>query len=435
MSWRFDPAFDASHRAALAAGKPLIYVAPPASWVVLPLFTRLAAAPESGLDTLALAPNEAAARELAGDLTSSGHHWAVTPSGLARTGRLLRTDTVATLVSTSADALALVQRSLLKLERLRHIVILWPELHAQDTSLRIIDTLLGEARGAQRSVVTGDAGEISEFLDRHAHRAPVLPASEAPKTPGGTIRYAISGSDHLGGVLRAVLDALDPASTLLWDPHPASGQRWSVYEKDPTVMLAGDVPFATAEVAIATDLPTPEVLTAMRAAATTVVVLARPHQVPYLRHLSSTQKVLSVSPEASLARDRLGEFRRDLRARLLRGSHDPGLLALAPLFDEFDPATVAAALVGQEETAGAAAFPSWVHVRLAVGSKDRIRPGDVVGALINAIGVPKSHVGRVEVRDSHTQVEIRAESADQALQGFRDVLLRGRAVAARVEEK
>jgi hypothetical protein len=111
------------------------------------------------------------------------------------------------------------------------------------------------------------------------------------------------------------------------------------------------------------------------------------------------------------------------------------LLALNPLFDEYDPALVAAALAR-----GAGTMPavegeqpaSWIRIRVNQGKRDRLRPGDLVGALLNGVGLPADHVGRVEIREAFSIAEVRAEDAPRALRGLAGLTVRGRALAARV---
>ncbi len=64
-----------------------------------------------------------------------------------------------------------------------------------------------------------------------------------------------------------------------------------------------------------------------------------------------------------------------------------------------------------------------------------MRTADVVGALLNAVGLPKDDLGRVTVRETFTLVEVRAEAAERTLRGVAGVVLKGRRVAARVDRR
>ena len=54
-----------------------------------------------------------------------------------------------------------------------------------------------------------------------------------------------------------------------------------------------------------------------------------------------------------------------------------------------------------------------------------------MGALLNAVEIPKNRVGKVDVRDGYSLVEVRAEAADKAVKGLNGLLLRGNKLTAR----
>lgn len=440
MSWTFAPTFDAGHRAALGGGKNLIYVCPPAGWAVVPLLQRLEETPDSGLATLLLAPHPSEVVELA-SLAATVE--TLTPvqavSGLARAGRLLKSGAVRTLVATPADALQLLGRALLKLEALRRVAVLWPETQFAVGAAEAIDTVLAECGGAQRLVVTADEAPLADFLERHARRAPVVPAGRLPEKPAGRVRYALVDPQRLTWAVRGALDTLNPSSALLWDPTPAP-HRWTEYADDPTVRVASDPGDEPVEWAVAVELPTAEALAALHGVAQGVLVLARAAQLPYLERLTGSLDVLRLPSEADRARDRAGAMRAELRRRLEGGQLLDGLAALAPLFDEYDPALVAAAALQTREAAApareaAGEIPTWAHIHVSAGSRDRVRTGDVVGALLNAVGIPKDTIGRVDVRENFSVVEVRAEVAQQVLRGLDGVTLRGRSVTVKIDKR
>ena len=49
-----------------------------------------------------------------------------------------------------------------------------------------------------------------------------------------------------------------------------------------------------------------------------------------------------------------------------------------------------------------------------VGSMDNVRPGDLVGAITNEAGVSKAELGRVDVRERHSTVEVATSIANAA---------------------
>ncbi len=438
--WQFAPEFDAAHRAALNSGKPLVYTCPPAGWAVGPLLAKLAGADGAGLRTVVLTPDTADALDLAEAAAACDGLAPVHPAtGLGRTARLVAGGAVRTLVVTPSDAVQLLGRSRLPLDDLTHVVVAWPETHARLGGERTVDTLLGECPRAQRLVVTADETAVAGFLERHAYRAPVVPAARLPEAPLGPLRYATADRDRIRFAVRAALDTLNPSTTLVWDPSPAAPSRWAGFG-DPTVVFAPAVGEGRYAVALAAELPTAAALTALREVAADVVVLVRARQLAYLERLAAPLRTVRLPGEADRARERSVELRAAVRGELDRAAASAELAALAPLFDEYDPARVAAAALRTRDatplSAAAApedAVPTWARIRIDAGRRDQLRPGDVVGALLNAVGLTKQDVGRVDLRERFTLVDVRAEAAERARRGLDGLSLRGRRVGARID--
>ena len=440
MSWEFDPPFDAAHRAALEAGKPLLYVCPPAGWALVPLLARLPAPRGDGPTVLVLAPDSPDVADVGAAVRSQD---ALQPShavtGGARTDRLLRTTPFHTLVATPADVLQLARRAVLKLDQIRHLVVAWPEVMAtlgHDTTL---ETVLAETREAQRLIVTTDERHdaLHDFLTRHAHRAPTLIAAAPPAAPTLTARYAVVEEGRRGHAVRELLDQVNPERAFVWDPVPGRADRWAALAADPTVRVGSDPGDDPVALAIATDLVSAAALSALAAAAADVIVLVRAGQQPYFERLVRTSRPFRLPSEADRARDRALELRSRVRARLGEGGLDGELLTLAPLFDEHDPALVAAAALALAglEPEPRSETPAFVRLFVTVGKRDGARPADLVGALLNEVGLPKTSVGRIEIRDAFTLIEVRAEDADRAVRGLTGTTVRGRRVTARPERR
>ncbi len=440
MSWTFAPDFDAASCAALEAGKPVIYLAPPAAWAVRPLLGRIPADTAAGLGTLILAPERLQAAEIQVEATAIP---ALAPvrlaAGLERTGRLVRAGRARTLVATASTAFGLLGRSALDLSNLRRVVVCWPELHAALDSGADLDALLREARDAQRIIVTSHDTAAGDFVTRYAHRAPAIMAGTVPESPLPPVRVAIVAGTGLERAVEQALDRLAPDSVFIWDASVAGAHRWLTHAGQADVRYGAEIGEPAVQLAVAIDLPSAQALEALQRVAHEVLVLARPSQLGYLRALVREATPLSVTGEVDRARDWREELRRTVRQRIASGGCDASLLALGPLFDEFDPALVAAALVEaetpQQDAAASPDMPLWAHLHLNIGRRDNVRPGDIVGALLNAVGIPKEHVGRVDLRDTFSLLEVRAESAEAARRGLAGVTLRGRSVSARFDRK
>jgi ATP-dependent RNA helicase DeaD len=439
VSWEFAPSFDAAQRATLAAGKPLIYVCPPAGWALPPLFDLLPQADGPGLQTLLLAPEISDVLDVATGLGFLGQlrplHAA---TGLARTARLLAAGSVRALAATPPDALDLMRRSALKLDTLRHIAVIWPEGSLILGQSGALDTLLTEAKAAHRLIVTANDASIVDFLERHARRAPVVVAARAPEMASSALRYALVAGGNRWGTIRAALDVLNPASALVWDAHPLRAGQLAELARDPSVRVASEPGEARVALAIAADLPSAEMLASLRAIADDVLVLVRASQLSYLGKLASPLRPLRLDVEPDRARERAFQLRTLLRERIAAGALDAELMALEPLLDEHDAATVAAAALAALKLPPAvpADQPAgWVRIHVSVGKKDRVGPSDIVGALLHGAGLTKDQVGKVDLRDAFCLVEVTASEVNRAMQGLNGTTIRGKRAQARLERR
>jgi hypothetical protein len=442
VTWEFMPVLDAAHRAALGSAKPLIYVCPPAAWAVRPLFQALTPA-EATPATLVAVPEVSHALDLAAALQSLASLGPIHPiTAPTRAQSLLRAGGVRTLIGTLPDILDLVRRSAFKPENLVRVVVGWPEYILSQGLSESLDTLLADAPEVQRLIVTEDEGAMAEFLERHARRAPVAAAARLPAAAAGPARYAVVDQARRAHGGRLVLDALDPRSGWIWDPSPDAAARCAALTAQPGVRLlnagAGDGAADLAELAIALDLPSARVLDTLRAGAREVVVLLDGVQLPYLERIASPVTPLRLAGASDQARDALARLRRDLRERLAGGTPVTELLALDPLFEEYDPALVAAALLAARGAPGPVTseqVPTWVRLHVNAGRRDQLRPGDLVGALLHGVGLSKDQVGRIDLREGFALVDVRASEAERAVAGLNGATIRGRRIAARIDRR
>jgi len=115
------------------------------------------------------------------------------------------------------------------------------------------------------------------------------------------------------------------------------------------------------------------------------------------------------------------------------------------LFQEYSPAEVAAAAsallrrrtqapsaapVARTAAAPAAPLPAPSYVRLfvGVGSRDGIVPSDLVGAITGEAQVKGAQIGRIEIRDTFSIVEVESEIATRVIQALNGITLKGRSV-------
>jgi len=76
--------------------------------------------------------------------------------------------------------------------------------------------------------------------------------------------------------------------------------------------------------------------------------------------------------------------------------------------------------------------PAMTTLRIDGGRQDRLRPGDLLGALTGDLGLPGEVVGKIDLLARHSYVAIRSDHAQLALMGLRAGKIKGRSYRARL---
>jgi len=352
-------------------------------------------------------------------------------TGLARTSRVLKERPVDILAGAVKDLGVLLERAALKLDAVGSVVLAWPEALVQGDGAAALDTLLGEARDAHRIVLSWNPALLGDFLERHARRAlvvgmPSVDETGRPLPPVCRARFAVVPSFRRSLAVRDALDTLSATMPFVWSGGPITP------------------PAAPPDAVLCTALPSRDEVTALaRLGGGEPVVFVAAVQLPYLRSIA-TLTPLALASGADRARDRAETLRERVAGLLTAGSVDAELALLGPLFERFDPAEVAGALLALQRDAGSGmrdAMPvgpvdaARMRVFVGVGKKDRASAKDLVGALIREAGVAKGDIGRIEVRETFSVVEVAAGAADRAVRGLTGTTIRGRRVLARLDRE
>ncbi|RTL32822.1 MAG: ATP-dependent RNA helicase DbpA [Burkholderiales bacterium] len=77
-------------------------------------------------------------------------------------------------------------------------------------------------------------------------------------------------------------------------------------------------------------------------------------------------------------------------------------------------------------------LPPMVTVQILGGRKEKIRPGDVLGALTKDLGLDGALIGKINVNEFSTYVAVDRSIADQALRGLQKGKVKGKSVKARL---
>lgn len=436
-------------KAALERGRPVVLVTPPAVEQAEALWELVGPGP-----MVIVCADPAAAADWVSAAPDGRHVHPVT--GLARSARLLQAGAVDILAGAVPDLTALVSRSALKLESVPTIVVAWPEPLVHSELSAALDTLLAEARAARRIVLSWNPALLEDFLERHAHRAAIAGGPPPATEMGGPIpvrpaRYAIVPPAQRSAAAREALDQLNPRRAYVWCREARYAERLREVlgeggkgKGETAIVVDTRTPDETCDAVLCAQLPNWEEFAAL-ARHVAPVVFVTASQLRYLRSIAAPLTTLRLPAAADRARDRAAALRERIATLLDEGNVDAELALLEPLFERFDPAEVAAGLlaVSHQPLAVSAEPPAvspqpsaaWVKVFVTVGKKDRAGAKDLVGALIKEVGLAKSDIGRIEVRETFSLVEIAPHAAETVVRGLTGVTIKGRRVAARFERQ
>lgn len=372
--------------------------------------------------------------------------------GEARAARQLRAGAVDFLIASPDTALALLRRSALKPETLAAIVLAWPErLDEGDALSQLMHDL---PRDAQRIVVTALPDRAQDLVERYARKALTIAvpgptaASTSTSQRGSGIRAVSVPWDRRAAALGEVIELLDPDSAVIWTADPTQRdviERAVPLSEDEIQLATGDAP--PASIIIAFDLPTAARLAQMRQAGD-VVLLVPPGTEPYAALIAPTQRPLRLSGALEVATREAEARRRAITEALEARNPARALLTLAPLFERHDPSAVAAALyelwtapepspaptVAAVSTAPtAAAAPVASRVWVGIGKTDGVTANDFVGLMTRELHVSREAIGRIELRDAYSLIEVPGKDAEDIARGLNGNTIRRKRLVARVD--
>lgn len=395
---------------------------------------------------------------------------------VARARRVLGTGPVSVVAGTASDILALRRDSALRVDQLKAIVFVALDELLAEGQVASLEGLLGDIPDDASRVATLDneTPAVEAFLEAQLRRARRIAPPPAGEPLAVTPSYVLTSPAGRADMLRQVLDAIDPPSLVVvasndysaQDAHRAL-QRVGVIVDGLLVQVVRQPTSQHVALVILWDAPAnAEALSeALATKPVDAVAFLAPEELPAFRRLTHGLAVSWVAPERkAAASSRVQKLRVALQSALRHGGGASAseLALLAPLMDDYDTVEIAAAALrlyegALQETvvlkaavvqamsrpaspAGASRGLSVVQggkqrVFLAVGKRDNVRVGDIVGAVANEAGISGDKIGTVDMFESHTTVELSSEDAAKAVVALSSATLRGRNLSPRIDER
>ena len=413
---------------------------------------------------LVVTPDNDAAMEvarLAAGLESAEGRRILPVSEGGRAARLLRARPAPVVVGSAGALAELVGATALKLTGLKAVLLVWADEIVERTPSETLDTLFTDVpREAARLATAGaETPELEAFVERQMFRA--RRASDAPAAAEGApidVEVLSAPAGARATTLARLLDELDPPSAAIVARDGATAEEAQAtldllgYTDDGDVRVVEDAPEEAVALAVLYDAPRErEELDAVRAVgAQRIVVFATAREASHLRGLLAGGKArpLQLGATAKKAREREERLRGELRAQLEAGIAARDLIALEPLTAEYDALEIAAAALrlmerarqskagagaatGAAAAGGERAHTVFKRIFMTLGTMDGASPRDVVGAVLNEAGLSKEQVGKVEMRDSHTLVEVASDQVERVAGVMDGKTIRGRRINAR----
>ena len=377
----------------------------------------------------------------------------------------------AQIVAASPSAvLAALEHSTIKLAALKALVVDGASSMFELGDEAALETLTAQVpKDAQRLVLTSRlTKQVEDWVDRHARRARrlVYVPSETETLTGVRVELFAAPRTQWLPALAAVLStgakagARAGAGAKRAPPRTRISCRFAAEAgelsqqlvvrgfptgstDEPTGIRIESTPGSEPESAsLSISWGTPSDVEEFRdrgGGAARLIVFADPRELPHLQLLAEALKVRIIILKSGV----VGEASRSIQATrdMLRDAAakqdlEPYVQLLEPLLEEFTATEIAAAATAllRERTPEVprTPLPAWTRLYFGVGRRDSVRPADLVGAITGESPLSGDRIGRIEIRDTYTSVEVAADVADQVIRGLATATIRGRPANVRV---
>lgn len=447
--------------------------------VVQSALSRVTAAEDPGIALLVIVAERQSAYEVSAVVREAGANATLIPLTVpARATRLLQRNPLA-VVGTPSDLLALVRTTALKLESVRHLVLMWPDaMLAEGAQIAELETLVSETpRDSDRTLLVEQVTPaLEDLIERMALKPRRLTHDTSVQSAALAVTYVIVAAEQRAAALQQLLDAREVAPVAI----VADDERAVRDASDAVTALGLDMPADARVVGSHDELDAPLVVwygppasrehiaaaVAGTNTAAEVVLLATANELQRIRAQAGSIKLspATLPQPVDAAAQRRRALRDELSTLLRRESVDSELALIEPLLATHDSAEIAAAalrLLGRarvraeaaaaarseqvrEATAGVASEGAkvdrqqpltgehaWTRLFLSVGERDGAKRGDLVGAITGEADITGAQIGKIDLRDTYALVDIASPVADHVVERLTGISIRGRRVTAR----
>jgi hypothetical protein len=439
LGWGADDARVRDAAPTAARGNNLVAYTPPAPPHAAPAVAGLLSRLLGGGRGLVLAPASQLDEwgALVHELSRDTHLRVQVAHGMSRATRRLRAGAVDLLVASPETALSLAGRSALRMEEITALFLAWPESWADED--KVTPLMQDLPKDALRVIYTANPDRMGALVERYARKALTIGDPVQGQSPAGPVRTVSVPWSGRVAALADVLELLDPASLAIWTAdrsrHAAIAQIVSGSEPEISV-VTGDAP--SAATIIAFDLPSEEQLRQLLSAGE-VVLLVPPEADSYVARVAAPRRPLQLPSLVDSIMDAASGRRASIIKAIEQGKPERALLTLAPLFERHDPAAVAAALFDLWSNSAPAASqpvsetPATSRIYVGLGKKDGATANDFVAVLTKELRFERGKIGRIELRDAYSLIEIPSQDAEKLAGALNGATVRRKRVTARVD--
>ncbi len=361
------------------------------------------------------------------------------------------------LVAPAGTAAQAIRESALKLDDLETLIIDGLDVVFALEDPAAFDTIVAAIPASAQRVVTliERTPATDSFIAAQVRRAMVIPAQPAEAGQAevtGAMSYIVVPPGQkitaLARLLRRPRDVVPRIVTRSMAGAAAVREAlqlrgWRV--EPPAEQVSVVAATEAAQALIAYDVPfDAEALARLDRADGIIMVEAR--ELPHLRAIAAQAGIqLTAVGGSRSTRGGIAAFRASVRAAIEEQDLGAQLALLGPLLEEHAPEEVAAALsalLRQRSSAPATATTAsaeagasdagrgaaFVRLYISLGSRDGIRPGDLVGAITGEAAIAGDRVGKIDIRDNFSVVEVGAAEADRVIRALNGTTVKGRSL-------